>query len=149
MTTDEFRKMIKNDYKIYKEDMTKVFYPEDDPKYESYGFYLLNYAWMDDWRRFISGGSRPGPINNKPLMALIEQRRENYNFPDDESELGLKDKNHYYILSKGFFKFYYDNFDCDQIITIKYCKTFNEIEINPDVLIGSDNMSYRRNRDDV
>jgi hypothetical protein len=98
-TTEEFRTWIKDNYKIYKEDMSKIQYPEDDPQQGSYGFYLLSYDWMDQWRKFIAGGPRPKQIDNKPLMAEIERLREDHNYPEDDGELGLKDKNNYYILS--------------------------------------------------
>lgn len=80
-------------------------------------------------------------------MQQIERLREEHNYPEDDGELGLKDKNNYYILSLGFFKFYYDNFDCDQLITIKYTKNFDEIEINADVLDVHSPMMIRRNKD--
>ena len=69
MSTDEFRKYIRENYKIYKEDMSKIKYPNDDPARGSYGFYLLDYGWMDQWRKFIAGGPRPRVIDNKQLMA--------------------------------------------------------------------------------
>ena len=47
--------------------MSKIPYPNDDPKLESYGFYLLSYEWMDQWRKFIAGGARPQVIDNKKL----------------------------------------------------------------------------------
>jgi hypothetical protein len=55
--------------------MTKIHYPNDDPAKESYGFYLLSYDWMDQWRKFINGGQRPKQIDNKGLMAQIERLR--------------------------------------------------------------------------
>ena len=102
---------------------------------------------MDAWRKFIAGGPRPRQIANKQLMQQIERLRQEHNYPEDDGELGLKDKNNYYILSQGFFKFYYDNFDCDQLITIKYTKNFDEIEINADVLDVHSPMMIRRNKD--
>ena len=72
MSTEQFRQFIKDNYKIYKEDMSKLFYPDEDPKFESYAFYLLDYNWMDSWRKFIAGGAKPKMIDNKRLRNEIE-----------------------------------------------------------------------------
>ena len=52
--------------------MSKLFYPDEDPKFESYAFYLLDYNWMDSWRKFIAGGAKPKMIDNKRLRNEIE-----------------------------------------------------------------------------
>jgi len=75
MSTEEFREYIKTNYRIWKEDLTKIQYPDDDPQQESYGFYLLAYDWMDQWRKFIAGGPKPKMIDNKRLVTQIERLR--------------------------------------------------------------------------
>ena len=102
---------------------------------------------MDQWRKFIAGGPRPKIIDNKQLQAQIERLRVERGNPTDDYELGLRDKNNYYILSQGFFKFYYDNFDCNQLIIVKYQKNFDEVEINEDAMGLNSPMMIRRNRD--
>jgi len=102
---------------------------------------------MDQWRKFIAGGPRPKIIDNKQLVAQIERLRKEHGYPTDDYELGLRDKNNYYILSQGFFKFYYDNFDCNQLIIVKYQKNFDEVEINEDAMGLDSPMMIRRNRD--
>ena len=44
------------------------------------------------------------------------------NDPENEDDLGLKDKVDYYILSVNFFKFYYDTFGCDNLIVQRHTK---------------------------
>ena len=61
--------------------------------------------------------------------------------------LKLEDKKDYYILSRLFFKFYYDLFDCNQIIQVKYIKEYKEIEINSVALLDEDPKKLKRNND--
>ena len=103
---------------------------------------------METWRLFISGkGRRPGPIDNRGLKQRIEKARRELNHPNDEVKLGLTDKRDYYILSRLFFKFYYDMYDCNQIVTVKYLKEFKEIDINNIDLNDKATKKMRKGRD--
>jgi len=46
----------------------------------------------------------------------------------------MKDKEQFYILSVGFFKFFYDTYGCNQIIQVKYLFLTQQVEINPATL---------------
>ena len=59
-------------------------------------------------------------IDNKLLKQKIKTARNNLNYPDDETDLGLADKEDFYILSVEFFKFFYDTYGCNTIIQVKY-----------------------------
>lgn len=72
---------------------------------------------MACWRTFLQGNDTvPGPIDNKALKHRIEKRRAHMDYPESDEELGFKDKEDFYILSVGFFRFFYDTFGCNQII---------------------------------
>jgi len=42
------------------------------------------------------------------------------NFPEDESELGMEEKKEYYSLTVNFFRFFFNLYDCDEIVIIKF-----------------------------
>ena len=83
-------------------------------------------------------GKLPGPVDNSYLIEQIEDKRKQLNYPNDETELLLNDKTDYYILSKGFFKYFYDLYDVKGIIVIKYLTRNENKNINGDVLKASD-----------
>lgn len=70
---------------------------------------------MSDWKDWVQGESlnSPGCIKNRVIMDRIKQQRRKYGNPKSDEDLGLADKKDFYILSVGFFKFYYDTFGCD------------------------------------
>ena len=70
-------------------------------------------------------------------MNKIVEAREKYGNPECDNELGLTDKKHFYILSVKFFKFFYDTYDCNQLIQVKYYTVQEEREVNPDTLTQS------------
>lgn len=74
---------------------------------------------MAAWRDFIQGkGREPGQIDNLQLRSKIVQRRIQKNNPESDKELGLQEKIDYYILSVGFFLFFYDAYGCNQLIEL-------------------------------
>jgi hypothetical protein len=76
---------------------------------------------MSVWRHFVNGkGPVPGEIDNYALKKKIQEARTYNKFPEDEQELGLHDKQDFYILSVEFFRFFYNTYGCNQIIQIKY-----------------------------
>ena len=71
---------------------------------------------MTNWRAFVSdsnSSNEPGPIDNKELKNLIIEKRAVKNNPESDSKLGLSERVEYYILSVGFFNFFYDAFGCN------------------------------------
>jgi hypothetical protein len=73
---------------------------------------------MGRWREYLNKDNkkRPGIINNSDLKQKIIQLRKSNGNSEYDNDLGLKDKVDFYILSVEFWKFFYDTFDCDQII---------------------------------
>jgi hypothetical protein len=93
---------------------------------------------MSLWRHFVNGkGPIPGEIDNMALKKKIQEARKQLHYPEDEQDLGLQDKQDFYILSVEFFRFFYNTYGCNQIIQIKYKTIRVEIEINPDPLSQS------------
>ena len=93
---------------------------------------------MSEWRAFANGsGPIPGVVNNSNLIEKIKRNRIKYNNPESDSDIGLADKKDYYILSVAFFKFFYDTYDCDSIVILKYTTITEEVEINHDPLSTS------------
>lgn len=93
---------------------------------------------MHRWRNYVSStGPRPGPIDNSEVKELIEKKRVQMGYPDNENDFMLNDKEDYYILSAGFFKYYYDIYDCKNIMIIKYTMKNETKEINGDFLNAS------------
>mmetsp|Transcript_5179 Transcript_5179/g.7996 ORF Transcript_5179/g.7996 Transcript_5179/m.7996 type:complete len:84 (+) Transcript_5179:889-1140(+) len=78
---------------------------------------------MQKWRNFVNdkpGSAWPGPILNKSLKNDIKKARAKMNFPEDESELGMEEKKEYYSLTVNFFRFFFNLYDCDEIVIIKF-----------------------------
>ena len=63
---------------------------------------------MSKWRNFANGvGPEPGILDNTTLIKKIKRNRGKYNNPESDSDIGLADKQDYYIISVGFFKFFF------------------------------------------
>mgnify|MGYP000607138588 CR=1 FL=1 len=77
-------------------------------------------------------------------MKKIKRNRIKFNNPDSDGELGLADKQDYYIISVGFFKFFYDTYGCDTIVILKYTTLTEEVEINHDPLSSSN--AFKKNK---
>ena len=122
-------------YHICKNDDTRIKYDNEPDIKHSHGYFIISIEWMSVWRAFVNGkGAPPGMIDNKLLKQKILNARRNQEYPEDETDLGLADKEDFYILSVQFFKFFYDTYGCNTIIQVKY-KTFEQrIEINSDPL---------------
>ena len=106
---------------------------------------------MQKWRLYVSEkGDWPGPVDNTLLFEQIEEKRKEFGYPHDESTLLLNDKTDYYLLSKGFYKHFYDLYDVNCHLVIKYM-TKNEIKnVNGDALSASDfPQKYMLNGDEV
>ena len=104
-------------YHHCKNDDTRISYEEEDGVKQSHGYFIISIEWMSVWRQFVNGkGDTPGQIDNKHLKQKILNSRKKMNFPEDENDLGLHDKEDFYILSVQFFKFFYDTYGCNQII---------------------------------
>ena len=104
----------------------------------SHGYFIISIDWMSEWRAFANGtGPIPGVVNNSNLIEKIKRNRTKYNNPESDSDIGLADKKDYYILSVAFFKFFYDTYDCDSIVILKYTTITEEVEINHDPLSTS------------
>ena len=123
-----------------KRDDERIAFPEENVDGVSvYGYYLISRTWMHKWRNFVSqSGGRPGPVDNTELIETIEAKRKQLGYPSDELELNLNDKTDYYILSTGFFKFYYDLYDAKNILIIKYTTRSEAKELNGDVFKTAD-----------
>lgn len=93
---------------------------------------------MSQWRNFANHvGPEPGIIDNTNLIRKIKRNRIRYGNPESDSDIGLADKKDFYIISVGFFKFYYDTYGCDSIVILKYSILTEEVEINHDPLSTS------------
>lgn len=100
-----------------KTDQTKLLF--ENPN--GYGYFICSVEWMSRWRDYIHGrGPQPGIINNSFLKSKVLTNRKRYGYPDNDTDIGLYDKKDFYILSVKFWKFFYDLYDCNHIIIIKY-----------------------------
>ena len=111
---------------------------------KTHGYFIISIDWMSKWRNFANGvGPEPGILDNTSLIKKIKRNRIKYNNPESDSDIGLADKQDYYIISVGFFKFFYDTFGCDSIVVLKYTILTEEVEINHDPLSQSN--TFKRN----
>ena len=116
-TSKQFSEFNMDQYHKCKNDDTRISYPPEEGVKQSHGYFIISIEWMSVWRSFVNGkGPVPGMIDNKLLKQKIKTARNNLNYPDDETDLGLADKEDFYILSVEFFKFFYDTYGCNQII---------------------------------
>ena len=49
-------------------------------------------------------------------MKKIRQRKISMNNPESDAELKIDEKKEYYVLTRGFFKFFFNAYGCNQII---------------------------------
>ena len=95
---------------------------------------------MTMWRDYINhSGPEPGEVDNVSLSRKIKRNRIKYNNPESDTDIGLADKVDFYIISVGFFKFFYDAFGCSSILVLKFTTKTEEVEINHDPLSSSQN----------
>lgn len=83
---------------------------------DSYGYFIVDIEWMSSWRQFVNNKinpSVPGEIDNRSLKKKIEESRKSKGYPDCDNDLGLQDKQDFFILSVKFFKFFYNTFGCN------------------------------------
>lgn len=104
-----------NQYHTCKNDDTRISYDtEEEGVKSSHGYFIISIEWMSVWRSFVNKkGDPPGLIDNKTLKHKILAQRKKLNYPEDENDLGLADKEDFYILSVQFFKFFYDTYGCN------------------------------------
>ena len=116
-------------------DTEKIVFQEDPQQLKTHGYFIISIDWMSKWRNFANGvGPEPGILDNSSLIKKIKRNRIKYNNPESDSDIDLADKQDYYIISVGFFKFFYDTFDCNTIVILKYTTVTEEVEINHDPL---------------
>ena len=132
-------------------DNEKISFADDPKMIRTHGYFIISVEWMSKWRNFANNiDTEPGILDNSLLIKKIKKNRIKYNNPESDGDIGLADKQDYYIISVGFFKFFYDTFGCDTIVILKYTTVTEEVEINPDPLHGSNafkrNSKQRRNR---
>lgn len=68
----------------------------------------------------------PGIIDNSKLIQKITLQRDLHKNPKNDSNIGIKEKEDYYIFSKSFFQFFIDNYGCNATIIIKYAYEYDE-----------------------
>lgn len=125
-------------------DSQKIVFQEDPTTTKIHAYYIISIEWMSEWRNFANNtGPPPGIIDNTALIKKIKRNRIKYNNPESDSDIGLADKIDYYIISVGFFKFFYDTYGCDSIVILKYTTLTEEFEINHDPLSSSN--AFRKN----
>ena len=56
------------------------------------------------------------------------------NNPESDADLQIDEKKEYYVLTAGFFKFFYNAYGCNQLIQLKYMTIRESVEINIDAL---------------
>ena len=114
-TIDEFLEWNQERFRETRADQTRIAFPDDLEQAHSYGYFLVSYEWMAQWRRFLQGDLSypPREIDNIALKAKIERRRSHRGNPASDEDLGLQDKKDFYTLSVNFFRFFYDTYGCN------------------------------------
>lgn len=141
----EFHKYNMDKYHQCSKDSEKIIFQEDPSMSKIHGYFIISIEWMSEWRQFANNvGPEPGPVDNTALIKKIKRNRIKFNNPDSDGELGLADKQDYYIISVGFFKFFYDTYGCDTIVILKYTTLTEEVEINHDPLSSSN--AFKKNK---
>ena len=114
-TIDEFLEWNQERFRETRADQTRIAFTDDPEQAHSYGYFLVSYEWMAQWRRFLQGDESypPREIDNKNLKAKIERRRAHRGNPASDEDLGLQDKKDFYTLSVNFFRFFYDTYGCN------------------------------------
>ena len=87
---NEFCEWNLQKYNEQKNDQTRIAFPEDPEQEQVYGYYLISFEWMKQWRSFINNkAGPPGPIDNIELKNKILRKRQIYGNLESESDLGL------------------------------------------------------------
>ena len=141
----EFHQYNMEKYHESSKDSTRIAFKEDLEMTYSHGYFIISIGWMSKWRAYAnSSGPMPGEVDNQSLVTKIKRQRIKCSNPESDSDIGLQDRDDYYILSVAFFKFFYDTYGCTNIIILKYLTITEEVEINQDPLAASNTFSKNK-----